>query len=179
MSDKYLSYEWKYQKSDFKFCPRCGSTLSLEDLHIPNQPQLVCDACQFIFYLDPKVAVSVLVVHQGKVLLLRRAEEPGKGLWAFPAGHVERGMDPDQVVLDEVREETGLEIRDVRMIGHLTSPASGTILLIYQAAADQEDVTLNLESLEGRFFAKDEIPWSELAFPLTRRYLGQFFCVDV
>ena len=88
----YFEYEWKFKKEDFKFCPRCGHGFVLQDIHIENQPQLVCHSCKFIFYLDPKLVVAALVTYHGKILLLERAEAPGVGLWAFPGGHVERGV---------------------------------------------------------------------------------------
>lgn len=99
----YFTYHWRYRKEDLRFCPRCGQNFSLEDLHIPNQPQLICHDCQFIFYLDPKLVVAAVVLNKekDKVLLLQRGESPGKGLWAFPGGHVERGYDLFETIKNE------------------------------------------------------------------------------
>ncbi|MXQ53171.1 NUDIX hydrolase [Shimazuella alba] len=72
-----------------------GQPISLEDVHIPDQPQLICHHCQFIFYLDPKLAVVAFLLNKEKnkvkVLLLQQNEDSGKGLWAFQGGHVEPG----------------------------------------------------------------------------------------
>ncbi|WP_052807442.1 NUDIX hydrolase [Risungbinella massiliensis] len=108
----YFQYQWRYTKEDLKFCPRCGHRFSLENLHIPNQPQLLCHYCQFVFYLDPKLVVVAVVLNRekNKVLLLQRNEEPRKDLWAFPGGHVERGHDLFEVIKNEVKEETGLSV---------------------------------------------------------------------
>lgn len=169
----YFKYQWKYKKEDLKFCPRCGYHFSLEDLHIPNQPQLICHHCQFIFYLDPKLVVAAVVLNKekNKVLLLQRNEEPGKGLWAFPGGHVERGHDLFETIKNEVKEETGLSVEVYEIINTFSSSVDGLIQLTYEAIADHEEVTVNIESKKGRFFNFDEIPWHKLAFPSTEKLL--------
>jgi ADP-ribose pyrophosphatase YjhB (NUDIX family) len=169
----YFKYQWRYKKEDLKFCPRCGHRFSLEDLHIPNQPQLLCHHCQFVFYLDPKLVVVAVVLNKerNKVLLLQRNEEPGKGLWAFPGGHVERGQDLFEAIKNEVKEETGLTVEIQEIISTLSSPEDGLIQLTYEAIAEHEEVTVNIESKKGCFFYFDEIPWDQLAFPSTEKLL--------
>jgi ADP-ribose pyrophosphatase YjhB (NUDIX family) len=172
-NDVYFTYQWKYKKEDFKFCPRCGQPISLEDVHIPDQPQLICHHCQFIFYLDPKLAVVAFVLNKekNKVLLLQRNEDPGKGLWAFPGGHVERGHDLFETIKNEVKEETGLLVEVKEIIHTFSSAKDGLIQLTYEAIADSEDVMVNIESQRGDFFDFAHIPWDTLAFPSTRNVL--------
>jgi len=169
----YFKYQWRYKKEDLKFCPRCGHRFSLEDIHIPNQPQLICHNCQFIFYLDPKLVVVACVLNRDKdkVLLLQRNEDPGKGLWAFPGGHVERGHDLFDTLKNEVKEETGLSIEVHEIVSTFSCPEDGLIQLVYEAIADNEEVVVNIESIKGRFFYFDEIPWNKLAFPSTEKVL--------
>lgn len=169
------NYEWKYQRSDLKFCPRCGAEFSVEDVHIPNQPQLVCHTCQFIFYLDPKLVVMAVVTFQGKVLLLKRAEEPGKGKWALLAGHVERGEDPYLALQREAHEETGLEITITNVLKVNSFPDVGMVQLIFAANATHDQITLNEESAAGHFFAVSKIPWGDIAFSSTKETLYEFF----
>ncbi len=168
------NYEWKYQQSDLKFCPRCGAEFSVEDVHIPNQPQLVCHACQFIFYLDPKLVVMAVVTFQEKVLLLKRAEEPGKGKWALLAGHVERGEDPYLALQREALEETGLEITITSILKVNSFPHVGMVQLIFAANAPHDQIVLNEESVAGCFFPINKIPWEEIAFSSTKETLNEF-----
>jgi len=56
------------------------------------------------------VGVSALIVRDGKVLLVRRGKEPFLGYWSLPGGGVEAGETPEEAVMREVREETGLDV---------------------------------------------------------------------
>lgn len=58
---------------------------------------------------DIGVAVAIIVVLDGKILLLKRKGSTGEGTWAIPGGAVEFGEGPETAVLRELREETGLE----------------------------------------------------------------------
>jgi ADP-ribose pyrophosphatase YjhB (NUDIX family) len=171
--DLYFQYEWKYQKEDLKYCPRCAHEFVLEDLHIPDQPQLLCHNCQFVFYLDPKLAVVAVVLNKqrDKVLLLQRNEEPRKGLWNLPGGHVSRGDDLFETITNEVKEEAGLLVEVGDIIHTHSLPSEGLIQLTYEAIADSEEVKTNIESMTGRFFLCNEVPWDQLAFPSTKKIL--------
>lgn len=58
----------------------------------------------------PLVGVGVVIVRDGKILLIKRRNEPGKGLWAVPGGKVEYGETLRDAAVREVKEETGLDI---------------------------------------------------------------------
>jgi ADP-ribose pyrophosphatase YjhB (NUDIX family) len=58
----------------------------------------------------PLVGVGVAIVRDGKILLIKRRNEPGKGLWAVPGGKVEYGETLRDAAAREVKEETGLDI---------------------------------------------------------------------
>lgn len=59
-------------------------------------------------------AVSVIVMSEGRVLLVRRANAPSHNLYAFPGGRVDPGEMLEEAALRELREETGLTARDPR-----------------------------------------------------------------
>jgi 8-oxo-dGTP diphosphatase len=60
--------------------------------------------------------MGVLVMRYGRVLLGRRRGSHGEGYYAAPGGHIEFGESFEQAARREVREETGLEITDMRLL---------------------------------------------------------------
>jgi len=68
------------------------------------------------FPLVPLVGVSAVVVHEGKVLLVRRGHEPLKGQWSLPGGLLELGESLTGGVVREVMEETGLIVEPIELV---------------------------------------------------------------
>ena len=66
---------------------------------------------------SPKVGVGIIVVKDGKVVLLQRKNAHGEGTWCFPGGHLEAGESWEDCAKREVVEETGITIRNVRFAG--------------------------------------------------------------
>ena len=64
----------------------------------------------------PIPGVAATVISDGKVLLVMRANEPARGKWGLPGGVVELGERVDDAVIREVKEETGLNVRPIRML---------------------------------------------------------------
>lgn len=65
----------------------------------------------------PRIGVGGIVVHDGKVLVVRRGREPLKGKWSIPGGLVEVGEGLRQAVQREIKEETGLDVEPFEMMG--------------------------------------------------------------
>jgi ADP-ribose pyrophosphatase YjhB (NUDIX family) len=68
------------------------------------------------FPLAPLVGVGAVVVDEGRVLLVRRGNEPLKGHWSLPGGLLELGEPLTDGVVREVREETGLTVEPIELI---------------------------------------------------------------
>ena len=65
----------------------------------------------------PYLAVSAAIFRDGRVLIVRRARAPAKGVYTLPGGGVELGETLEQAVIREVREETALDIEPVELVG--------------------------------------------------------------
>jgi ADP-ribose pyrophosphatase YjhB (NUDIX family) len=161
----------------YKFCPVCGSPLEPRVLKISEPARLVCTnaACGFVFYLDPKVAVGTIIkTASGRIVLVKRAIEPGYGKWVFPGGYVDLGEEVTLAAIREAREEAGLEVRIDRLINVYSYAGRAPIIIVYAATAIAGELAMDDEGLEIREFAVDAIPWDELAFRSTQEALRDY-----
>ena len=159
----------------FRFCPMCGGPLAPRLLKNGDPPRLVCEACGFVFYLDPKLAVGTIISDEhSRVVLVKRAIEPGYGKWVFPGGYVDRGEEVQAAAVREAREETGLEVRLDRLINIYSYTGRTPVIVVYSATLLGGCLGCDDEGLEARFFEPEAIPWDELAFRSTQEALREF-----
>jgi 8-oxo-dGTP diphosphatase len=160
----------------FRFCPMCGGPLETRQLKAGDPRRHVCVRCGYIHYLDPKVAVgTVITTVDEKIVLVRRAIEPGYGLWVFPGGYVDRGEEVTVAAIREAREEAGLDVRLDGLINIYSYPGRPIVIVVYKASIIAGNLRVDEESLEARFFSRGEIPWDQLAFRSTREALEDFY----
>jgi ADP-ribose pyrophosphatase YjhB (NUDIX family) len=166
------------QHQSFRFCPVCGGVLESRLLRQNEPERLVCTACGFVFYLDPKVAVGTIIADdQNRVVLVKRAIEPGYGKWVFPGGYVDRGEEVRAAAVREAREETGLEVRIDRLLNIYSYSGRVPVVIVYAATLVGGCLACDEEGLEARFFGADSIPWDDLAFRSTHEALTEFLTV--
>lgn len=124
--------------------------------------QPACPACGFVVYLDPKVACGVLIEREGRVLLVQRRFEPGRGLWCLPAGFEDADESPEQAARREAQEEIGLDVTLHGLLGvyHYTDdPRGAGILLIYHATiAPAAEPAAGDDARAAAFFAPGALP---------------------
>jgi ADP-ribose pyrophosphatase YjhB (NUDIX family) len=162
----------------YRFCPVCGSPLEPRVLKASEPKRLVCTsaACRFVFYLDPKMAVGTIIRVAGgrRIVLVKRAIEPGYGKWVFPGGYVDRGEEMTLAAIREAREETGLDVRIDHLINIYSYAGHTPIIAVYAATMLAGELAVDDEGLEAREFDVDDIPWDELAFKSTREALREY-----
>jgi 8-oxo-dGTP diphosphatase len=154
------------------YCLQCGTPLEARLQEDRDRP--TCPACGFIHYLDPKVAVAVILGDEAGVLLGRRRIDPGSGSWSFPAGYVNRGEVLEEAAVREVLEELGLAVRLTGLVGVYSERGEPVVLVVYagevQAGEARPD---GHEVSEVRRFALDALP-DDLAFPHDRQVLSDW-----
>ena len=160
----------------YRFCPVCGDTLVSKLLKAGDPERLLCTGCGFVLYLDPKVAVgTIIAMPDDRIVLVRRAIEPGYGRWVFPGGYVDRGEVVRVAAVREAREEAGLEIRLDGLVSIYSYAGRTPVIIVYAATPTGGELQHDDESLEIRTFTEADIPWDELAFRSTREALRDYY----
>jgi mutator protein MutT len=130
-----------------------------------------CPACGFIHYLDPKVAVAVILGDANGVLLGRRSIDPGKDRWSFPAGYVNRGEVIEEAAVREVFEELGVTVKLGKLVGVYSERNNPVVLVVYAGRIESGEPRADgREVSEVRRFPLEALP-DDLAFPHDRRVL--------
>jgi ADP-ribose pyrophosphatase YjhB (NUDIX family) len=152
--------------AEARFCPRCGRRATVE---FPRR--ITCPHCGYAAYYNPKpVAAAIPVDGSGRLILLRRGFDPGGGLWTFPGGFVDLGESVEEAAIRETDEELEMEIEIERLVGVYSRAEDRVVLVVFLARALGSPRTTP-EAVEVRAFAREEIPWDELAFWSTQQAL--------
>jgi 8-oxo-dGTP diphosphatase len=132
----------------------------------------VCPKCGWMYFADPKVAAAVLIEQDGRVLLVRRVNEPFRGLWTLPAGFVDAEEDPASAAARETLEETGLTIRVTKVLEVIAGrehPRGADFVIVYAAEVVSGSLCAADDADEVGWFSRSELP--PLAFKATRLVL--------
>jgi ADP-ribose pyrophosphatase YjhB (NUDIX family) len=158
---------------NFVYCPRCASRLGLK--RIEDRLRQVCPQCRYINYNNPLPAVMALVGENRYMLLIKRGVMPAKGRWTFPSGFVEAGESPEEAVLRELKEETGLTGKIDGIINAYAerSRIYGPILNIAYAVSPVGGVLAAGDDAEGvRWVAEEQL--GNLAFTIFRQAFADY-----
>jgi ADP-ribose pyrophosphatase YjhB (NUDIX family) len=149
-----------------RFCPRCGAGA---EVTFPRS--ISCGSCGYrAFYNPSPVAAAIPRDEEGRIVLLRRAFEPGAGRWTFPGGFVDLGESVEAAARREAREELCVDLELEGLVG-VYSRAEDRVVLVVFAARSRGVPRETEEAVEVRAFAPADLPWDELAFWSTEQAL--------
>jgi len=106
-------------------------------------------------------ACDMILVENGKVLLIKRGTEPFKGEWAIPGGRIEDNENAEECARREMKEETGLEIEPIRLVGVYSDPQRdprGIIAAAYLVKRTGGKLNSGTDAAEARWFPLDKLP---------------------
>ena len=156
---------------DPRFCPDCGTALTTAE-HF-GRPRPTCPNCGWMHFADPKVAVAVVLRENGRVLLVRRVNEPFRGKWTLPAGFIDAGEDPRQAAERECQEETGLTVRASQVVDVIAGrehPRGADFVIVFAAAILAGDLQPGDDADRAEWFEATDLP--PLAFRATAQVLS-------
>ena len=140
--------------SENRFCSRCGSEL------VPHATEtaLYCPACGALHF--PRICPCIIaVIERGDEMLLLRHKLRNQDIFACLAGFVETGESLEEALRREVREETGLEICNIRYGGSQGWPFPNQLMVgFYADFASGEIKIQESEILEAGWFRRDSLP---------------------
>jgi mutator protein MutT len=158
----------------YRFCPVCGGALAARAVKPGGPARLVCAACGFVFYQNPKLAAGVIAALDGRIVLARRAIDPAHGKWVFPGGFVDLGETVEGAAAREAQEEVNLAVDVGELVGVYSYPGNEVVLVVYAARIVGGELRAADECLEVATFAPQDVPWDALAFPSTRAALEDY-----
>ena len=156
----------------WKHCPRCGAEVE------PGRGLVECGACGFRVYASSKPTASAVCLDEdGRVMLSRRGVDPFAGKWDLPGGFLEEEEHPLDCLHRELREEAGVEIEALELLGVWMDryggdgSAAATLNFYWTARIVAGEPEPHDDVAEFRWFAPSEIADDDLAFPHTREVL--------
>ncbi len=152
-----------------KYCPRCGERTFLS---LPNAKK--CPQCQTEFF--PPVTPAIIVrIERGEEILLVRAHNFRGKHYGLVAGFVEPGETLEECVRREVKEETGLEIADIKYFGSQPWPFPSGMMIGFTAQYSSGNIVIQEEELaDAAFFSKEKFPELPNKMSIARRLIDDW-----
>ncbi|QSH42257.1 NAD(+) diphosphatase [Lentisphaerota bacterium ZTH] len=139
---------------EHRFCGVCGHKTS----HSDHETAMVCPECGEIAF--PRIAPAVITaVTRGNQLLLAHNRKFRSGLFSLIAGFVEAGESLEQAVAREIREEVGIEVKNIKYFGSQGWPFPHSLMVGFTAEYAGGDIVPDgKEIIEAKWFDIDKLP---------------------
>ncbi len=160
-------------KKQRKHCLYCGGeiTKKSEDGVLRD----FCPCCNSYFYENPLPVVSTIIESSRQILLVKRGRRPSKGLWCLPSGFAEAGESIEEAALRELKEETGIKGKIVKLldVDSYKSRFYGDLLfLTFVVEQSGGKICAGDDCVQARFWPVNKLP--PLAFRSNKRALDAY-----
>lgn len=138
-----------------RFCGKCGAAM----VHKVDERAMLCTECHTVVYPKISPAIIVAIINRDQLLLARNANFKG-GWYSLIAGYVDIGETLEETVVREVKEEVGLDVKNIRYYKSQPWALSGSMMIGFIAEADsaQPIAIDNNEIVEAAWFSRRNLP---------------------
>ncbi|MGA2515769.1 MAG: NAD(+) diphosphatase [Thermodesulfobacteriota bacterium] len=153
-----------------RFCGRCGVPLNMKNTERAKE----CPQCGLLYF--PRLAPAIIVlVQRGDQLLLARSRHFMEGMYSVLAGFVEPGESLEEAVAREVREEVGIEVKDVHYFASQPWPFPHSLMIGFTATYAGGEISLNDDEIENAsWFKVDNLPRIPGKISIARKLIDWF-----
>ncbi|HET6451196.1 MAG TPA: NAD(+) diphosphatase [Spirochaetia bacterium] len=153
-----------------RYCGRCGALTALK----PGEMAFECTACGGLSYPRLAPAVIVAVVRDRRILLARSRRFPPT-MYSVLAGFVEPGETLEECVAREVREETGIEVKNLRYFGSQPWPFPHSLMVAFTAEHASGEIRVDQsEIVDAQWFSADSFPHLPDPVSVARQLINWF-----
>lgn len=149
------------------YCGHCGT----KTIHSDQERMLKCPKCNNMIYPRINPVCIVGIINNGKILLTKYSDKSVATHYALVAGFCEFGETAEQCIAREVKEETGLSIKNIKYVTSQSWPMSESLIFGFYCELDgQNNVTFNDHELDTAIWFKPE-DIKEIEAPSVTAYL--------
>ena len=162
---------------DINYCPECGGPLLRHVVGSEPRNHWFCQRCQTPHYNYPRVVVTAFVAYGDRLLWVQRGLPPQRGKWAIPGGFLEQGETLAEGAARELHEEAGILLSPHQLQLYMTGSITfiNQLYMGFRATVATDDCLPGVESMDCRFFTRDECPWDQLAYPQVNDSIRQAY----
>ncbi|WP_414584133.1 NAD(+) diphosphatase [Scytonema sp. PCC 10023] len=153
-----------------QYCGHCATPTT----QLSHERAKRCPNCGLVNY--PRLSPAIIVlVSRGEELLLARAPRFPPGMYSVLAGFVEPGESLEETVVREVREEVGIEVKDIRYFGSQPWPFPNSLMIGFTATYASGDIVIEPQELvEAGWFSKHNLPQIPPKLSIARKLIDSF-----
>lgn len=148
------AYSVMHWDKNHQFCGRCATPT----IHRAPHFERFCPACLLSFF--PRISPSIIVlIHRGNELIMARSPHFAPGIYSLIAGFVEIGESLEEAIHREVKEEVGLQVKNITYFGSQPWPFPDSLMLAFTAEYDSGELVIdNVEIEDAGWYRYDNLP---------------------
>ena len=153
-----------------QFCSRCGT----KTLQKPGERGKECPDCGELFY--PRISPAVIVlIRKGHEILLARSPNFPPGMYSLIAGFVEPGETAEAAVVREIKEEVGIEVKNITYFGTQAWPFPNSLMIGFTAEYNSGDIRPDgFEIEDAQWFSAEKLPVLPGKISISRKLIDHF-----